>query len=61
MVPIVPEYNIIMTLPSGGSLFSSLRAPAEEVLAILESKRKDVLQSKGPNQSEEEAVLLQMG
>ena len=41
-----------------------LRSPgalAKEVSAILESKSKDLLQSKGLNKSKEEAVLLHMG
>ena len=39
----------------------SLGVPAEEVNAILESKRKEVLSGQGLQENEEEAALLQLG
>jgi len=61
MVPILPEDNALMTLPFGGAVLRSLGAPAEEVNAILEQKRKDVLSGRGLAESEQETVLLQLG
>ncbi|EED86759.1 predicted protein, partial [Thalassiosira pseudonana CCMP1335] len=43
MVPILPEDNLLLTLPFGGAVLRSLGAPAEEVNYILAAKRKEVL------------------
>mmetsp|Transcript_3766 Transcript_3766/g.5743 ORF Transcript_3766/g.5743 Transcript_3766/m.5743 type:complete len:899 (+) Transcript_3766:182-2878(+) len=61
MMPILPEDNILMTLPFGGAVLKSLGAAEEEVNAILEAKRKEVLSGRGLRDSEEEASLLQLG
>lgn len=61
MVPILPEDNLLLTLPFGGAVLKALGAPAEEVNAILEVKRKEVLSGKGLEQDEEEMELLQLG
>jgi len=61
MIPILPEDNILMTLPFGGAVLKSLGAAEEEVNAILEAKRKEVLSGRGLRDSEEEASLLQLG
>ncbi|GMH86975.1 hypothetical protein TrVE_jg3492 [Triparma verrucosa] len=42
MVPILPEDNLLLTLPFGGAVLTSLGTPVDEVNAILEAKRKDV-------------------
>ena len=61
MVPVVPEDNVLLTLPFGGAVLKSLGAQPEEVNAILESKRKDVLSGRGLAETEQEAALLQLG
>lgn len=61
MVPILPEDNVLLTLPFGGAVLKALGAPAEEVNAILEAKRKEVLSGRGLTVNEEETVLLQLG
>ena len=54
MVPIVPEETILLTLPFGGAVLKSLGTPEEEVQAILEAKRKDILGSSPVLPDEEE-------
>ena len=61
MVPILPEDNLLLTLPFGGAVLRALGAPAEEVNAILEAKRKEVLSGKAMQQDEEQMALLQLG
>lgn len=61
MVPILPEDNLLLTLPFGGAVLKALGSPAEEVNAILEAKRKEVLSGKGLEQDEELTALLQLG
>lgn len=61
MVPILPEDNLLLTLPFGGAVMKALGVSPEEVSAILENKRKDVLQLRGMEESEEEAALVQLG
>lgn len=61
MVAILPEDNLLLTLPFGGAVLKSLGAPAEEVNAILEGKRKEVLSGRGLRDNEEEMSLLQLG
>uniref|UniRef100_A0A7S2XSK7 RCK N-terminal domain-containing protein n=1 Tax=Attheya septentrionalis TaxID=420275 RepID=A0A7S2XSK7_9STRA len=61
MVPIMPEDNVLMTLPFGGAVLKSLGAEPSEVNAILEAKRKEVLQGRGLAVNEEETVLTQLG
>ena len=59
MVPIIPEDNVLLTLPFGGAVLKSLGAQPEEVNAILEAKRKDVLNMRG--QGDAEATLVELG
>ena len=59
MVPIIPEDNVLLTLPFGGAVLKSLGAQPEEVNAILEAKRKDVLNLRG--QGDAEATLVELG
>ena len=61
MVPILPEDNLLLTLPFGGAVMKALGVSPEEVNAILESKRKEVLQNRGLDEQEEEAALVQLG
>jgi len=61
MVPVVPEDNILLTLPFGGAVLRTLGAAQEEVNAILEQKRKDILAGRGLAQGEEAMVLAQLG
>lgn len=61
MVPILPEDNLLLTLPFGGAVMKSLGVPAEEVNAITEAKRKEVLSGRGLDEDEEEIALLQLG
>jgi len=61
MVPVVPEDNVLLTLPFGGAVLKSLGAQPEEVNALLESKRKDVLSGRGLAETEQEAALMQLG
>lgn len=61
MVPILPEDNLLLTLPFGGAVLKSLGAPAEEVNAILETMRKEVLSPKVLEEDEEKMELLQLG
>ncbi|KAL7520590.1 hypothetical protein ACHAWX_005310, partial [Stephanocyclus meneghinianus] len=61
MVPILPEDNVLLTLPFGGAVLRSLGAPAEEVNYILAAKRKEVLSGKELEKYEEQAVMAQLG
>ena len=61
MVPILPEDNVLLTLPFGGAVLRSLGAPAEEVNYILAEKRREVLTGKELEKYEEEAVMAQLG
>ena len=61
MVPILPEDNLLLTLPFGGAVMKALGVPSGEVNAILESKRKEVLSGRGLDREEEELALLQLG
>ena len=61
MVPILPEDNLLLTLPFGGAVMKALGVPPQEVNAILESKRKEVLKNRGLDEAEEEAALVQLG
>ena len=61
MVPILPEDSLLLTLPFGGAVLKAMGAPPEEVNAILETKRKEVLSGKGLEQNEEDMALLQLG
>jgi len=61
MVPILPEDNLLLTLPFGGAVLRSLGAPAEEVNSILAEKRKELLSGKELEKFEEETVLAQLG
>lgn len=61
MVPILPEDNLLLTLPFGGAVLRSLGAPAEEVNYILAAMRKEVLSGKELEKYEEEAVMAQLG
>merc|ERR1719416_264839 len=54
MVPILPEDNLLLTLPFGGAVLRSLGAPAEEVNYILAEQRRELLSGKGLEKREEE-------
>jgi CPA2 family monovalent cation:H+ antiporter-2 len=58
MVPILPEDNVLLTLPFGGAVLKSLGGSPEEVNAILETKRKEVMSNKV---TEDEMELEQLG
>ncbi len=62
MVPVVPEDSILLTLPFGGAVLRSLGAAQEEVNAILETTRKEILSGRGNKPGEEQQmVLAQLG
>jgi len=61
MVPILPEDNLLLTLPFAGAVLRSLGSPAEEVNYILAEKRREVLSGKELERFEEETVLAQLG
>jgi voltage-gated potassium channel Kch len=61
MVPILPEDNLLLTLPFGGAVLKALGAPPEEVNAILETKRKEVMSGKSLDETEEDLALAQLG
>lgn len=61
MVPVLPVDNLLMTLPFAGAVLKALGSPPEEVNAILESKRKEVLSGRGQWEDEEESALFQLG
>jgi monovalent cation:H+ antiporter-2, CPA2 family len=61
MVPILPEDNLLLTLPFGGAVLKALGAQPEEVNAILESKRKEVMSGKSGEETEEDMALMQLG
>ena len=54
MVPILPEDNIVLTLPFGGAVLESLGMGKGEVEAILEAQRKEVLGLKAEEEEEGE-------
>jgi TrkA-N domain len=61
MVPILPEDNLLLTLPFAGAVMKALGVPTEEVNAILTSKRRAVLSGRGIDDTEEEFALVQLG
>ena len=61
MVPILPEDNLLLTLPFGGAVLKALGGSPEEVNAILETKRKEVMSGKSLIESEEDMALAQLG
>lgn len=61
MVPILPEDNMLLTLPFGGAVMKALGVPSEEVNVILETRRKELLFGSGLEQNEEELALMQLG
>jgi len=61
MVPILPEENLLLTLPFGGAVLKSLGAPAEEVTAIIENKRKELMRVTGVDREDGAIVLAQVG
>jgi CPA2 family monovalent cation:H+ antiporter-2 len=61
MVPVLPVDNLLMTLPFAGAVLKALGSPPEEVNAILETKRKEVLSGRGQQEDEEESALYQLG
>ena len=61
MVPILPEDNLLLTLPFGGAVMKALGVSPQEVNSILENKRKAVLQGRGLDEAEEESALVQLG
>jgi monovalent cation:H+ antiporter-2, CPA2 family len=61
MVPILPVDNLLLTLPFAGAVMKALGVSSEEVNAIVEQKRKEVLTMRGVDREEEELALLQLG
>jgi CPA2 family monovalent cation:H+ antiporter-2 len=61
MVPVVPEDNLILTLPFGGAVLRSLGAAQEEVNAIIEGKRKQILLGRGLEEDDQNMILAQLG
>jgi CPA2 family monovalent cation:H+ antiporter-2 len=61
MVPILPEDNLLLTLPFGGAVLKALGGTPEEVNAILESKRKEVMRGMSGAENEEDMALIQLG
>lgn len=61
MVPILPEDNMLLTLPFGGAVMKALGVPSEEVNAILETRRKELLFGTKLEENEQELALLQLG
>ncbi|GAX10674.1 hypothetical protein FisN_14Lh184 [Fistulifera solaris] len=61
MVPILPEDNLLLTLPFAAAVMRNLGVAPEEVNAIVEGKRKEVLRGKGLEADSEEVELLQLG
>jgi len=61
MVPILPEDNLLLTLPFGGAVLKALGGSPEEVNAILEIKRKEVMSGISLVESEEDMALVQLG
>ena len=59
MVPVVPEDSILISLPFGGAVLRSLGAEKEEVNAILEQTRKEILSTKGLVGYEERDMILE--
>lgn len=62
MVPVVPEDSVLLSLPFGGAVLRSLGAAQEEVNAILENARKEILTSRNKcGYDEKDLVLTQLG
>ena len=61
MVPVVPEDNLLLTLPFGGAVLRSLGAAQEEVNAIIEGKRKQILAGRGLEEDDQNMILAQLG
>lgn len=61
MVPVVPEDNLLLTLPFGGAVLRSLGAANEEVNAIIEGKRKQILSGRGLEEDDQKMLLAQLG
>ena len=61
MVPILPEDNQLLTLPFGGAVMKALGVPTEEVNAIVEARRKELLAGKGLEEEAKEMELMQLG
>ena len=61
MVPVVPEDNLLLTLPFGGAVLRSLGAAQEEVNAIIEGKRKQILSGRGLEDDDQKMILAQLG
>jgi hypothetical protein len=57
----VPEDSVLLTLPFGGAVLRSLGSAEEEVNAILEAKRKEILSGRGLKEDEQRTVLMQLG
>uniref|UniRef100_A0A7S1FUH2 RCK N-terminal domain-containing protein n=1 Tax=Corethron hystrix TaxID=216773 RepID=A0A7S1FUH2_9STRA len=58
MVPVLPEDSLLLTLPFGGAVLSSLGAPVEEVKAILETKRKEIIELRNPEFGRDDLLML---
>jgi monovalent cation:H+ antiporter-2, CPA2 family len=61
MVPILPEDNLLLTLPFASAVLKSLGVSKEEANAITEARRKEVLTGRAMEEDEEITALLQLG
>mmetsp|Transcript_16012 Transcript_16012/g.20924 ORF Transcript_16012/g.20924 Transcript_16012/m.20924 type:complete len:920 (+) Transcript_16012:193-2952(+) len=61
MVPVLPEDTIMMTLPFGSAVLRSLGVAPEEVTAIIETKKREILLARSSLVMDEEAMLAQLG
>lgn len=61
MVPVLPEDTMMMTLPFGAAVMRSLGVPIEEVTAIIENKKREVMMKRSVQDIGEEAMLVQLG
>ena len=61
MVPMLPEDTQMMTLPFGAAVMRTLGVSAEEVTAIVETKKREILNQRSSLAMEEEAMLAQLG
>jgi len=61
MVPVLPRDSALLSLPFGGAVLRSLGTPEEEINALVESKRKQVLEIEGLKESSVKEEEVQTG
>mmetsp|Transcript_403 Transcript_403/g.521 ORF Transcript_403/g.521 Transcript_403/m.521 type:complete len:846 (-) Transcript_403:328-2865(-) len=61
MVPVLPEDSMLVSLPFGGAVLRSLGVSAEEVTAILEKTRDEIIEEKGIDGLDDETLLEALG